>query len=101
MRIGSIFLTEDDKKRIAENYLHGSTQAVYPSSKMDDLRIYVTKLEELYQRLETVDEITEDNPAFDMMCKFTEDFYICIENIKSILYDDSSRHYKWEIPHRG
>lgn len=94
-KYGVIALSEEEKEKLRKAWLNGSTQAVFPSNRMDDLRGYVKKLEDLYQILETSDDITEDNPAFSMMCKFTEDFYLVLEDIKSIVYDDCSRIYKW------
>lgn len=66
---------------------HINVNAFIADQKWEQLKDEVSKLDDLYQILETTDEITEDNPAFEMMCKFTEDLYIAIYNIKSTLYD--------------
>ena len=91
---GIIALSEEDKEKIREAWANGSTHAVFASDRMDDIRVQVKKLEELYQRLEVTDDIDELNPAFDMMCEFTEKFYIILEDLKSLTDYNRYMHIK-------
>lgn len=94
-KYGVIALSEEDKEQIRKAWANGSTHATYTNERWESLKKYVNDLDSLYQQLETTDDITEDNPAFDMMCKFTEEFYIALENVKSIVFDDGKFVYNW------
>lgn len=72
----------------------GSTHATMEQWQQDQrwqsIKDYVNKIEDLYQMLETTDEITEDNPAFDMLCDFTENLYLVLSDLKAVIYDYES-----------
>lgn len=69
----------------------GSTHATMEDWQQDQrwqsIKDYVNRIEELYQILETTDEITEDNPAFEMICEFTENLYLALTDLKTVIYD--------------
>lgn len=41
----------------------------------------VLKLVDLYEMLEVTDEVTEDNPAFDFICGFTDNFFNALTDL--------------------
>ena len=80
---------EINKKQIINVFLHGSTHAVFPSARMEAIRNEVSKLSIIYEMLETTDDIDENNPAFDFMCKITEELYNCLCSLKELTNDNS------------
>lgn len=62
----------------------GSTHASFPSARMEAIRNEVSKLSTIYEMLETTDEVDENNPAFDFLCKVTEELYNCLCSLKEL-----------------
>ena len=48
------------------------------------IRNEVRNLSIIYEMLETTDEVDEENPAFDFLCKVTEELYNCLCSLKEL-----------------
>lgn len=57
---------------------------------MDAIRSEISKLSAIYEMLETTNEVTEDNPAFDFLCGITEELYNCLCSLKELTDGNSS-----------
>lgn len=80
-----------DMYELENAYKSGSTHAAMESWQHDqrwnEIKDGISRIEDLYQMLETCDEITEDNPAFHFMCDFTEKFYLALTDLKGVIYN--------------
>lgn len=50
-----------------------------------DVGANLDRLNDLLNILETTDDITEDNPCFNMMCEFTEELTSIVQNLNSLI----------------
>lgn len=50
-----------------------------------DVCANIDRLKHLLNVLETTNDITEDNPCFDMMCEFTEELTYIVANLNSLI----------------
>lgn len=77
-------LDEENYLRMKKAYSSGLTHAKFPSAHMEAIRNEVSNLSKIYEMLETTDEVDENNPAFDFLCKITEELYNCVCSLKEL-----------------
>lgn len=80
----SKIVDEEGYYKMKHAFKSGSTHAVFPSPRMDAIRSEVRNLSIIYEMLETTDEVDENNPAFDFLCKVTEELYNCLCSLKEL-----------------
>lgn len=76
--------------KMKKSFESGLTHANFPSDRMESIRTEVSKISAIYEMLETTDEVDENNPAFDFLCKVTEELYNCLCSLKELTTDNSS-----------
>lgn len=80
----SRIVDEDGYFKMKKAFNSGSTHAKFPSARMEAIRNEVRNLSIIYEMLETTDEVDEENPAFDFLCKVTEELYNCLCSLKEL-----------------
>lgn len=80
----SKIVDEEGYFKMKKNFSSGSTHARFQSNRMEAIRKEVSNLSSIYEMLETTNEVTEDNPAFDFLCNVTEELYNCLCSLKEL-----------------
>ena len=80
----SKILDEEGYLKMKKTFKSGLTNARFPSARMEAIRNEVSNLAIIYEMLETTDEVDENNPAFDFLCKVTEEIYNCLCSLKEL-----------------
>ena len=57
---------------------------------MENFEAILLKFVDVYERLETTDEVTDDNPAFDFICDISNDLFNTMWDYAKILDDKGS-----------